>query len=258
MASKETQVFHVVRFSFMYDVYLPDCPTDDIPQLEDVEDRPVLCRTCFDEWGQISGIKEADVSARFTHPIRDSGNGGSRMSRHIVVLIGPGGAGKTSLVKKAVACGLATSIVTCTTRSPRPDEIEGRDYYFLSSARFDQAFETGQLFEREPIHGYWYGTPVTGIVDALAQDTTALIAMGFVGASFVKTQWPQQVTCIFVMPPSIAALQQRLQRRGTDDQDLDTRLARARDDLTWVERADAIIHNDEFDQAFAELCAYLR
>ena len=80
------------------------------------------------------------------------------MRGHIVVLVGPSGAGKTSLVKKAVACGLATSIVTCTTRPPRPDEIEGIDYYFWSPARFDQAFETGQLFEREPIHGYWYGT----------------------------------------------------------------------------------------------------
>ena len=154
--------------------------------------------------------------------------------------------------------GKTTSIVTCTTRPPRPDEIEGTDYYFLSPARFDQAFETGQLFEREPIHGYWYGTPVAGIVDALARDTTALIAMGFGGAQLVQMQWPQQVSLIFVMPPSIAALQQRLQRRGTDDQDLDTRLARARDDLAWAERTDAIIHNDEFDQAFAELCAYLR
>ena len=129
---------------------------------------------------------------------------------------------------------------------------------FLSPARFEEYFETGQIFEREQIHGYWYGTPVAGIADALTQDTTALIAMGFAGARLVQMQWPQQASLIFVMPPSIAALHQRLKRRGTDDKDLDIRLDRARDDLAWAEMADAIIHNDDFDQAFNDLCAYLR
>lgn len=178
------------------------------------------------------------------------------MSGRVFVLIGPSGAGKTSLVKKAKACGIAEPIITCTTRVPRPDEVDGVDYHFLSLTRFNQLFESGELAEREKIHGNWYGTPITSLADALTQEKTAIIAMGFAGAKLVKARWPQQVSLVFVMPPSIDALYQRLKHRGTDGEELDMRLDRRRiaQELALDEMADFVIHNDDLDQAFNALC----
>ena len=179
------------------------------------------------------------------------------MHGHLFVLIGPNGAGKTSLAKRAKTVGLAEPIVTCTTRAPRVNETDGIDYYFLSPDRFEDHFISGKLVEREQIHGYWYGTPFAGIACALDSKKNAIIAMGFAGGQLVKERWPDSVSLVYIMPPSIEELQQRLKSRGDDPAEADRRLCHAQDELALADMADAVISNTDLDQAFIELQALI-
>ncbi len=179
------------------------------------------------------------------------------MNGHLFVLIGPSGAGKTSLVKKVKAAGLAQPVVTCTTRAPRPGEANGVDYHFLSPQCFENYFSTGKLIEREEIHGNWYGTPVSGISNALSRGQNSIIAMGFAGARLVKARWPNHVSLIYIIPPSIEELRKRLKSRGASQSELNQRLDNVSNELTLVEMADTLIENEDLDEAFRELSHYL-
>ncbi|WP_020372970.1 guanylate kinase [Sulfobacillus thermosulfidooxidans] len=176
------------------------------------------------------------------------------MKGHIFILIGPSGAGKTTLANTLHQEGLVHRIVTWTTRSPRPGEVPGRDYIFVTPGQFDAAFHQGDLLEREYLYGTWYGTPIQALSDALHQNHIVLISMGLQGARTIKQRWPSQSTIVAVLPPNPETLYQRLLNRGISDHDLAVRWPVMQQEANEAQQlADCLIINDALPRAIAEL-----
>ncbi|MFC2647047.1 MAG: guanylate kinase [Coriobacteriaceae bacterium] len=177
----------------------------------------------------------------------------TRQSR-LFVISGPSGAGKGTLVaqlrKAHPELGLA---VSATTRSPRPGEVDGKDYYFLSEGEFKRRVAAGEFVEWAYVHGRMYGTLVKEVERLLAQGKSLILEIDIQGALNVKKVWPDAVL-IFIEPPSLEELERRLRGRGTEDeQSIELRLKNAKHEMTLADDYDVRIVNDTVDRAVREL-----
>lgn len=177
----------------------------------------------------------------------------TRQSR-LFVISGPSGAGKGTLVaqlrKEHPELGLA---VSATTRSPRPGEVDGKDYYFLSEGEFKRRVAAGEFVEWAYVHGHMYGTLVKEVERLLAQGKSLILEIDIQGALNVKKVWPD-VVLIFIEPPSLEELERRLRGRGTEDeQSIELRLKNAKHEMTLADDYDICIVNDTVDRAVREL-----
>lgn len=177
----------------------------------------------------------------------------TRQSR-LFVISGPSGAGKGTLVaqlrKEHPELGLA---VSATTRSPRPGEVDGKDYYFLSEGEFKRRVAAGEFVEWAYVHGHMYGTLVKEVERLLAQGKSLILEIDIQGALNVKKVWPDAVL-IFIEPPSLEELERRLRGRGTEDeQSIELRLKNAKHEMTLADDYDVRIVNDTVDRAVREL-----
>ncbi len=176
------------------------------------------------------------------------------MVGQIIVLIGPSGVGKTTLAERAQSDGLADRITTCTTRAPRPHETPNKDYYFMSLHEFSQRESLGEFVENEWIHGNRYGVLVHELSEALGAGKTAIISLGYGGASRVKEIWPQNVHVVGILPPSTDSLKSRLRGRGAKEDDMAIRLRSIDGEAKSVRQlADTIVVNDQFEEAYQQL-----
>ena len=180
------------------------------------------------------------------------------MRGRLFILSAPSGAGKTTLVQ-----GLLRRVprlvhsVSMTTRPPRRGERYGRDYYFVTSAAFAAARRRGGLLEHARVHGHWYGTPRVAVRRALASGHDVLLSIDVQGARQVRRRLADSVT-IFILPPSLASLRQRLQRRRTEaPQQIRARLRLARQELRAAPRYDYRVVNDEVRHALVQLQAII-
>jgi guanylate kinase len=174
------------------------------------------------------------------------------------VISAPSGAGKTSLVRALLAArsNLAVS-VSHTTRRQRPNEVDGRDYHFVDIPRFEQMVSAGAFLEHARVFDNYYGTGRAQLEAQLAAGQDVLLEIDWQGARQVRAALPS-CTTIFILPPSRAALGQRLQGRGTDSPEvIARRLADAVADMSHWREFDHVVVNDRFDQAVAELMAIL-
>lgn len=178
----------------------------------------------------------------------------------LFVVSAPSGAGKTTLTKSALAAlpDLALS-VSCTTRPPRPGEIDGRDYWFVAPAEFDRRRDAGEFVEWAEVFDHAYATPRTPLVEAIAAGRDILLDVDIQGARAIKAAYPDDAVGIFVVPPSLEDLEARLRARGTDgEQQVRRRLDRARLELSALGDPgvyDYRIVNAVLDRAAADLCA---
>ena len=177
----------------------------------------------------------------------------TRQSR-LFVISGPSGAGKGTLIaqlrKEHPELGLA---VSATTRSPRPGEVDGKDYYFLSEGEFKRRVAAGEFVEWAYVHGHMYGTLVKEVERLLAQGKSLILEIDIQGALNVKKVWPDAVL-IFIEPPSLEELERRLRGRGTEDeQSIELRLKNAKHEMTLADDYDVCIVNDTVDRAVREL-----
>jgi guanylate kinase len=183
-------------------------------------------------------------------------NGGSG---DLFVLSSPSGGGKTTVLGAALKRDpdLRYS-VSATTRPPRPGETDGVDYHFLDPVEFDGRIRSGGFLEWAEVHGNRYGTPVEPVLGWVESGRRVILDLDVQGALDVKRSYPRSVL-IFLLPPSLAALRERLERRGTDHPDaVQSRLAAAEIEMTHCERYDFLLFNDRLEDAVDCLLAVLR
>ncbi|MES3629205.1 MAG: guanylate kinase [Longimonas sp.] len=179
--------------------------------------------------------------------------------RAIIVLTAPSGAGKTTIAHRVLqAHDTLRFSVSATTREARPNETDGEDYHFMSAAAFQNQIEAGKLLEYEEVYpGQFYGT-LKQEVDRSSPDAPVLLDIDVRGAANVKEIYGSEALVIFIAPPSFEVLKQRLTGRGTeDDASVQSRLQRARMEMTRSDDFDAIVVNDDLDVAVEETLAHI-
>ncbi len=177
----------------------------------------------------------------------------------LFVVSAPSGAGKTSLVKGLlqVTQGLLLS-VSYTTRAPRPGEVDGRDYHFVSRAQFQEMQKAGDFLESAEVYGNLYGTSHRWVRQQLEAGRDVLLEIDTQGAAQVRKLLPECVG-IFILPPSPEALEARLRGRGQDSAEvIARRLAAARDEMGHVGAYEYVIINDKLDVALQDFAGIIR
>ncbi len=178
------------------------------------------------------------------------------MSGSLFVISAPSGAGKTSLVQALLNINPQISLsVSYTTRAPRAGEIDGHAYHFVSRERFLEMAAGGEFLESAEVYGNLYGTSQCWIAEKTAKGNDVLLEIDWQGAQQVRKLFPHCIT-IFILPPSLEALEQRLNGRGKDSADvIAKRLAAVREDVSHVAEFDYVIINDNLNEALRELNA---
>lgn len=181
------------------------------------------------------------------------------MSGNLYIISAPSGAGKTSLVAALIENNPQIRIsVSYTTRQPRTGETDGRHYHFVTAEVFSQMTQAGDFLESALVHGNRYGTSRQWVTDHLARDVDIVLEIDWQGAAQVHKLMPESIS-IFILPPSFAALLQRLNARAQDAPEvIAQRLANARDEISHVSEFDYVIINNEFQIAANELQSVVR
>jgi len=171
----------------------------------------------------------------------------------VLIVSGPSGSGKSTLVRRILQLPGTLLSVSCTTRSPRKSEGDGKWYNFVSEAEFQQMVERGEFLEYAQVFGKnWYGTPRKWLSEAAAQQKDLVLEIDVQGALQVKQKLPGAVA-VFVLPPSRAELERRIRARGQDSEDeIHRRLERARQEMLSYSSYDFAIVNDDLDRATRE------
>ncbi|HDD35492.1 MAG TPA: guanylate kinase [Candidatus Desulfofervidus auxilii] len=177
---------------------------------------------------------------------------------NIFVISAPSGAGKTTLIRllKSRFPKIVFS-VSCTTRSPRPKEKHGKDYFFIKENEFKEMIRRGEMLEWAKVHGHYYGTPLKFVKERLAAGEDIILDIDVQGARQVKEKLPE-ATLIFILPPSWEELKRRLFKRSTESlEEINKRLKAAQKEIKAAETFDFIVINDEINKALKELEAIM-
>lgn len=175
-----------------------------------------------------------------------------------VVVSAPSGTGKTSVVEKLLALdGRMIRAMTATTRPARKGEVEGTDYLFLSEEEFLKRREQGYFAESAQVHGYWYGVPKEHVATGLKKGKWVVINVDIQGGLAVKETYAEAVL-VFLLPPSMEALEERLRGRGTESEDeIIKRMDQAREEMLVAPRYDYVVVNDEVKACANRLLAII-
>jgi guanylate kinase len=175
---------------------------------------------------------------------------------NLYVVAAPSGTGKSSLVKALMELDShVTPSISHTTRTPRGQEVDGREYHFVDNATFDRMVADGAFLEWAHVHNNRYGTSRAGIEAMIGQGTDVVLEIDYQGAIQIKQLFANAVL-IFILPPSWEELRSRLQRRAEDSPDtIELRLRNAAEEVAQVQAFDFVIINDSFDRALFDLKA---
>jgi guanylate kinase len=175
----------------------------------------------------------------------------------LLVLSSPSGAGKTTITRLLLQRDPTLSLsISVTTRPPRPGEIDGRDYIFIDQAQFAGMVAAGELLEHATVFGNSYGTPQRPIETALAAGRDVVTDIDWQGTQQLSQAMPEDLVKVFVLPPSIAALRDRLQRRAQDSAEtVAARMAKSAEEMSHWPEYDYVIVNRDIDESVAEVAA---
>jgi guanylate kinase len=169
------------------------------------------------------------------------------MTKHLIVLSAPSGAGKTTVAAHLLNTFSQLSFsVSATTRQKRPNEVHGKDYFFLSRQEFKNRIETGDLIEYEEIFGNYYGTLKSVVQNALERGEFLIFDVDVKGALSLQKYFPDETLLLFVAPPDMKTLEERLRSRRTEtDEQIQQRLDRAEMEMGHKESFDKVLINTE-------------
>lgn len=175
--------------------------------------------------------------------------------KQLIVLSAPSGAGKTTLAKHLLSTFPQFKFsVSATTRKPRPNEVDGKDYHFLSEEEFKQLIANGGFVEYEQIFGNYYGTLKSEIEKSLQKGEIVVFDIDVKGALSIKRLFPKESFLIFISPPSIEVLKERLIKRGTESpEQLQKRWERIQMEMEQRDKFDYVLVNDDLEEAKKEL-----
>jgi len=173
----------------------------------------------------------------------------------LFVVSAPSGAGKTTLCKELAVTvpGLQPSI-SYTTRAPRPGEVHGRDYYFVTEQTFQEMVQRNDFAESARVYGHFYGTPRQALTDMMEKGLDVLLEIDTQGAMQIKKKFSDGAY-IYILPPSIEALRIRLIQRGDAPEDIQRRMQKARQEILSYREYDYIVRNEDLKHALHELQA---
>ena len=173
----------------------------------------------------------------------------------LVIISGPSGSGKGTVVKGLCACAEFALSVSVTTRKPRPGETDGRDYFFTTEDDFRKMRETGELLEHAVYVNNFYGTPRKYVEEQIKSGKIVVLEIDVQGALQVRDKFREAVL-VFLLPPSMDALAARLKARGSeDDVTIEARLKKAYEELPLVSKYNYLVVNDRVSQAIEEINA---
>lgn len=171
----------------------------------------------------------------------------------LVVLSGPSGVGKSTICKRLVRDFSIRHSISCTTRPPRPGERDGTDYWFISKEEFEKRIAEGKFLEFAEVFGHLYGTPKEPIENALKEGVTIVLDIDIQGATQLMNNGVEGIY-IFVSPPDMETLRNRLVGRGTEsEEEMRKRLAKAHEEMKAMVRYDRVVTNDDIDRVVAEI-----
>ena len=176
------------------------------------------------------------------------------------VLSSPSGAGKTTLSRMLIAETPALQMsVSATTRPKRPGEVDGKDYFFVDHIRFEAMADNGELLEWATVFDNRYGTPRAPVEAALSSGQDVLFDIDWQGTQQLRDKSPNDVVSVFILPPSVSALEQRLHTRAQDsDEVIRGRMRKAGDEMSHFDAYDYIVVNDNIGIAFEAVKSILR
>lgn len=180
-------------------------------------------------------------------------------SGSLFMVVAPSGAGKSTLVNALLQADASIRLsISYTTRSPRPSEQDGREYHFTTVEDFLERRAKNEFLESAEVHGNYYGTSKIWINEQIKADTDVLLEIDWQGAQQVKKQFPKAIG-IFILPPSIAVLEERLKKRGQDEPHIITRRTlAAAGEIAHAHECDYVIINQDFGTALEELKAIVK
>ena len=173
---------------------------------------------------------------------------------NLFIISAASGAGKTSLVKKLLTLiNDLTLSISHTTRDPRPSEIDGKDYFFVTNKIFEAMIKEDKFLETAKCHGSFYGTSRNFVQEVRDAGKDIIFEIDWQGAKSIKAIFPEAIS-IFILPPSLKKLEERLTARGQDSEDtIKARLSAAKSEMSHVNQFDYVTINDKFDDALEEL-----
>jgi guanylate kinase len=175
------------------------------------------------------------------------------------VLSSPSGAGKTTLSRGLVEADANISMsISVTTRRPRRGEVDGQDYHFVSTPEFDRMVAGGELLEHAKVFDNYYGTPRRPVEEALARGRDVLFDIDWQGTQQLESSAPNDLVSVFILPPSMQALERRLEARAQDTPDVVAkRMARAADEMSHWAEYDYVLINLDIDRSLSQVRAIL-
>ncbi|MDU0809873.1 MAG: guanylate kinase [Burkholderia sp.] len=173
---------------------------------------------------------------------------------NLFIVVAPSGAGKSTLINEMLVYEKDIFLsISCTTRNPRPNELNGQHYHFITIEDFLNRHANKEFLESAEVHGNYYGTPRICIEEHIKNGRDVLLEIDWQGAQQVKNQFYNAIS-IFILPPSLNALEERLKKRGHDVESvIKRRLIASRNEMIHVSESEYVIINDDFDRALSEL-----
>lgn len=177
----------------------------------------------------------------------------------LFILSSPSGAGKTTITRALLERDPHLTIsVSVTTRAPRPGEVNGKDYHFISKNQFDHMVENNMLLEHAKVFGNYYGTPLAPVEDALANSQDIIFDIDWQGTQQLKQKLVNDLVTVFILPPSKVELERRLRSRQQDNEDIiRERMRKASDEISHYSEYDYIVVNTDLERSIRSAQAIL-